>query len=200
MRVAFEGRFVPPVEGLQDISMPSFLADAPIVGQIFFRHDILVYISYALVPIFYYVLFHTRLGLNIRSVGENPRVAETLGLNPTKIRYYTVILGGALAGAGGAYLALEYARKFTENITAGVGFVAVAIVILGRWNPIGTLLGTLLFAGTISLQLRLQSIGLEIAPQFFFMLPYLLTIIALAVSSRKSAGPEALGEPYLRER
>lgn len=200
MRVVFEGKFVGPVEGLPDIDVPSFMSDAPIVGQVFFHHDILVYVSFALVPLFYYILFRTRWGLNIRSVGENPRVAETLGINPTKIRYYTVILGGALAGTGGAYLALDYARKFTENITAGVGFVAVAIVILGRWNPVGAVLGTLLFAGTVSLQLRLQSIGFEIAPQFFFMLPYLLTIFALVVSSRKSSGPEALGEPYLRER
>lgn len=200
LRVIFEGKFVAPVSGLQNIGVPSFLADVPILGRILFQHDVIVYVSFALVPIFYYILFHTSWGLNIRSVGENPRAAETLGLNPTRIRYYTVVLGGVLAGTGGSYLALEYARKFTENLTAGIGFVAVSIVILGRWNPIGALLGTLLFAGSISLQLRLQSIGFEISPQFFFMLPYLLTIIALVVTTRKNAGPEALGAPYLRER
>ena len=151
-------------------------------------------------PIFYYIIFHTRFGLSLRSVGENPLVAETLGLNPTKIRYYAVIVSGALAGLGGAYLSLEYARKFTEGITAGMGFVALAVVILGRWNPIGALLAALLFAGSISLQLRLQGIGVEIPPQFFFMIPYILTIAALLVVSRAGGGPQAIGEPYVKEK
>lgn len=198
-RIAFEGTFVEPVEGLEKISIP-FLSDLPVVGRILFQQDIMVYISFLLVPLFYYLIFHTRIGLNIRSTGENPRVVETLGLNPTRIRYFCVIFASSLAGLGGAYLALEYARKFTEGISAGLGFVALAIVILGRWNPIGALLAALLFAGAVSLQLRFQSIGIEIAPQFFFMLPYILTIIALIVASRAGAGPEALGDPYIKEK
>lgn len=198
-RLAFEGRFVPLVPGLDNINVP-FMSDIPVIGRIFFQHDALTYLAFALIPAFYFLVFRTKIGLSIRSVGENPRVAETLGLDPTKIRYYCVIFGGALAGLGGSYLTLEYARKFTENITAGVGFVAVAIVILGRWNPVGALFGSLLFAGTIALQLRLQAVGLELAPQFFFMLPYLLTIIALIVTSRAGGGPEALGEPYIKEK
>jgi len=142
----------------------------------------------------------TPIGLSIRSVGENPRVAETLGLNVTRIRYYSVMLGGAMAGLGGAYLAIEYAKKFTEGMTAGLGFVALAVVILGRWNPVGALLAALLFAGATVLQLRLQAIGVELAPQFFFMIPYLLTIIVLVLVSRAGGGPEAVGEPYIKER
>jgi simple sugar transport system permease protein len=198
-RIAFKGTFVSVVQGLGKIHIP-VLSNAPIIGPILFQHDMMVYITFLLVPVFYYIIFHTRIGLNIRSVGENPRVAETLGLNPTRIRYYSVILGGSLAGLGGAYLSLEYARKFTEGISGGLGFVALAIVILGRWNPIGALLASLLFAGAIAVQLRLQSIGIEIAPQFFFMIPYLLTIIVLVVASRAGAGPEALGEPYIKEK
>lgn len=198
-RLLFEGSFVPSVPGLPNVDIP-VLSDIPHVGRILFQHDILVYLTIALVPAFYYFLFHTRVGLNIRSIGENPKVAETLGLNPVRYRYYSVILGGGLAGLGGAYITLEYARKFTEDITAGIGFVAVAIVILGRWNPIGVLFGALLFAGSISLQLRMQSIGLDIAPQFFLMLPYLLTIIALIIASRTKTGPEALGTPYIKEK
>ena len=198
-RVAFEGEFVPLVPGLENIKIP-FISDIPIIGRIFFQHNTLTYITFALIPAFYFLIFRTRIGLNIRSVGENPHVAETLGLNPTRIRYYCVIFGGALAGLGGSYLALEYAGKFTENITAGVGFVAVAIVILARWNPVGALFGSLLFAGAISLQLRLQAVGLELAPQFFFMLPYLLTIIALVIASRGGRGPEALGAPFIKEK
>jgi ABC-type uncharacterized transport system permease subunit len=198
-RLLFEGSFVPSIPGLANVDIP-VLSDVPHLGRILFQHDILVYLTFALVPVFYYFLFHTRIGLNIRSIGENPKVAETLGLDPVKYRYYCVILGGGLAGLGGAYITLEYARKFTEDITAGIGFVAVAIVILGRWNPVGVLFGALLFAGAISLQLRMQSIGLEIAPQFFLMLPYLLTIIALIIASRTKTGPEALGAPYIKEK
>ena len=198
-RIVFEGTFVPVVEGLGKISIP-MLSDAPIIGRIFFQHDVMVYITLLLVPVFYYFIFHTSIGLSIRSVGENPRVAETLGLNVTRIRYYSVMLGGAMAGLGGAYLAIEYAKKFTEGMTAGIGFVALAVVILGRWNPVGALFAALLFAGATVLQLRLQAIGVEIAPQFFFMIPYLLTIIVLVLVSRAGGGPEAVGEPYIKER
>jgi general nucleoside transport system permease protein len=198
-RTAFEGDFVPTVQGLSRVDIAG-LSNIPIIGPILFQHDIMVYITISLVPIFYYIIFHTRFGLSLRSVGENPLVAETLGLNPTRIRYYAVIVSGALAGLGGAYLSLEYARKFTEGITAGMGFVALAVVILGRWNPIGALLAALLFAGSISLQLRLQGIGVEIPPQFFFMIPYILTIAALLVVSRAGGGPQAIGEPYVKEK
>jgi len=198
-RIVFEGTFVPVVEGLGKISIP-MLSDAPIIGRIFFQHDVMVYITLLLVPVFYYFIFHTSIGLSIRSVGENPRVAETLGLNVTRIRYYSVMLGGAMAGLGGAYLAIEYAKKFTEGMTAGIGFVALAVVILGRWNPVGALFAALLFAGATVLQLRLQAIGVELAPQFFFMIPYLLTIIVLVLVSRAGGGPEAVGEPYIKER
>jgi len=198
-RIVFQGTFVPVVEGLGKINIP-MLSDVPIIGRIFFQHDVMVYITLLLVPVFYYLIFHTSIGLSIRSVGENPRVAETLGLNVTRIRYYSVMLGGAMAGLGGAYLAIEYAKKFTEGMTAGIGFVALAVVILGRWNPVGALLAALLFAGATVLQLRLQAIGVEMAPQFFFMIPYLLTIIVLVVVSRAGGGPEAVGEPYIKER
>lgn len=198
-RTAFEGSFVPTVQGLGKVAIPG-LSNIPIIGPILFQHDVMVYITVLLVPIFYYVIFHTRMGLSLRSVGENPLVAETLGLNPTRIRYYAVIVCGALAGAGGAYLSLEYAKKFTEGITAGIGFVALAVVILGRWNPIGALLAALLFAGAIALQLRLQAIGVDIPPQFFFMIPYLLTIAVLLVATRSGSGPQAIGEPYVKEK
>jgi len=198
-RTAFAGTFVPVVEGLGKISIP-MLSDAPIIGQIFFQHDIMVYITLLLVPLFYYFIFHTSIGLSLRSVGENPRVAETLGLNVTRIRYYSVMLGGAMAGLGGAYLAIEYTKKFLEGMTAGLGFVALAVVILGRWHPVGALFAALLFAGATVLQLRLQAIGVEIAPQFFSMIPYLLTIMVLLLISRAGGGPEAVGEPYIKER
>ena len=198
-RTVFEGTFVPAVEGLEKISIP-MLSDAPIIGPILFQHDVMVYITFLLVPVFYYLIFHTSIGLSIRSVGENPRVAESLGLNVTRIRYYSVMLGGALAGLGGAYLAIEYANKFTEGMTMGLGFVALAVVILARWNPVGALFASLLFAGAVVFQLRLQAVGVELAPQFFFMIPYLLVIIVLLLVSRSGGGPEAIGEHYVKER
>lgn len=197
-RIAFEGTFAPLVDGLGKISIP-ILSDAPVIGPILFQHDAMVYITFLFVPIFYYLIFHTSIGLSLRSVGENPKVAETLGLNVTRIRYYAVMLCGAMAGLGGAYLAIEYAKKFTEGMTAGLGFVALAVVILGRWNPVGALLAALLFAGATVLQLRLQIIGVEIAPQFFFMIPYLLTIVVLLLVSRAGGGPAGIGEPYVKE-
>jgi len=180
------------------------LADIPFIGPIFFQHDILVYISYVLVFLIWYFLQHTSPGLNLRALGENPAAMDALGLNVFRLRYIYVVIGGMLGGAGGAYLSLAYAPSWLENMTAGRGWIAVALVIFALWNPWRALIGAYLFGGIDALGFRLQVLGLhEVSPFFLKMLPYLFTVFILVwvVARHKGrlATPGALGLPYDRE-
>ncbi|HBT47029.1 MAG TPA: ABC transporter permease [Peptococcaceae bacterium] len=181
------------------------LSEIPVLGPIFFRNDPLVYITYILVPLAWYYLYHTRPGLNLRAVGENPGAADALGVNVFAVRYLHVIIGGMLAGAGGAYLSLAYAPSWLENMTAGRGWIAVALVIFAVWNPLRALLGAYLFGGVDSLVYTLQAATSISIPSFFLkMLPYILTIIVLVLATRQTVvkhigAPGALSIPYDRE-
>ena len=180
------------------------LEDAPIVGPILFNQNILTYLSWAACAVATWYLFRTRTGLNLRSVGEDPRTADSVGINVTRYRYMHTLLGGALAGVGGAYVSLAVATTWADGVTAGQGWIAIALVIFGFWRPDLTLLGAYLFGAATSLAFTLQARGYDIAPQILDSLPYVLTIVVLVIvsssaASKRIGAPAALGIPYDRE-
>ncbi len=180
------------------------LAEIPFFGPVLFRQNLLVYLSGVLVFGVWFLLYRTRYGLNIRSCGENPACAEVMGVSVRRVRYLCVLAGGALAGLGGAYLSLALSPGWKELMTGGRGWVAVALVIFGNWKPGRAALGALLFGTLYALDPALQARGVGIPTQFLQMLPYLLTIVFLALSRLgvfKGAleAPAALGRPYSRE-
>jgi simple sugar transport system permease protein len=181
-----------------------FLVKIPLLGPILFNQDLLVYLLYVLVPVSWLIIYRTRIGLELRSVGENPAAADALGLNVFAFRYLSVCLGSALAGLAGAYLSLAYAPTWLENMTNGRGWIAIVLVIFATWNPLKAALGALLFGCFDVLGFRLQAMGLHISPYFLGMLPYLITIIVLVMISvtslrAKNPMPKALTIPYDRE-
>lgn len=185
------------VTGFKVISIP-VLSQIPVLGPVLFENNILVYLALILVPISAFVLFKTTLGLDIQAVGENPVAADAAGVNVYRIRYLCVILGGAFAGLAGAFLSLGYLNVFVENMTAGRGWIAVILVIFGRWNPFLVLGGSFLFGSINALELRLQLLSTNISPQLLTMLPYAVAIGVLLVVYRRQKAPAALGEPYSR--
>lgn len=174
------------------------LSQIPVVGEIFFKHSAMVYGAFALVPIAWWVLNKTTLGLKIRAVGQNPQAADTLGVSVTRVRYFTVTLGGLLAGVAGASLSISLLNIFQEGMTNGQGFIAVALVYFGSWTPFGVLIGAMLFSLVNALQLWVQVLGLNLPSDVAVMLPYLLTIIALAFPFRRALQPAALTKPFER--
>ena len=181
-----------------------FLSRLPFLGPALFRQNLLAYAAYALAPATWFFLFRTRLGLCIRAVGESPATADVTGVRVAAVRYLCVTLGGILAGLGGAYLSLALSPGWKEQMTAGRGWVALALVIFGAWHPGRAALGALLFGALYSLDTRMQARGTVIPVQFLQMIPYIGTIVFLSVaqrgSSRRAASaPEALGRPYFRE-
>ena len=179
------------------------LSEIPVLGPVLFRQDLLVYCSYILVAAVAFYLYRTRAGLFMRALGENPAAVDAVGVNVFGLRYLYVIMGGALAGLGGAYLSLAYAPCWLENMTAGRGWIAVALVIFALWDPWRALLGSYLFGGIDALGFHLQVIGLPVYVFILNMLPYIFTIVVLIlVLARKGgrlAAPQALGQPYDRE-
>jgi simple sugar transport system permease protein len=185
------------ITGFQRLKIPG-LSDIPVVGELFFNYTILTYAAFLLVPITWYVLTRTTLGLKIRAVGQNPEAADSLGVSVNRVRYTTVILGGALAGIAGAALSISILNIFQENMTNGMGYIAVALVYFGSWRPLGILGGALLFSLVNALQLWIQVLELPISPDFAVMLPYVLTIVVLALTARQIRQPAALTKPYER--
>lgn len=197
-RIAFGTSIVTPkVEGFGTIHIP-VLSQIPIIGPILFQQNILVYLTIILIPVCAIVLFRSTFGLKIRATGEKPEAADTAGINVNRTRYLCVILGGVLAGLAGAYLTLALDKMFMENMTLGRGFIAIAIVYFGKWNPYRTFGGALLFGGAYSLQFWLQSAGVVIPYELLQMLPFILTIGVLTLVARKAYEPAALGIPYKR--
>ncbi len=182
------------------IAIP-FLSSIPVIGPIFFKQDIFVYAMYILVPLSCIYIYNTTAGLNLRSVGENPGSVDAAGLNVSFIRYVYVCVGSMLCAVGGAYLSLIYSPSWLENMTAGRGWIAVALVIFARWDPAKALLGALIFGGVDVLGLRMQAIGVKVPSYFLRMLPYLFTIAVLMLSTRnmRNASPASLGKVYDRE-
>lgn len=186
------------VPGFMPVAIPG-LSAIPILGPVLFRQDLLVYLMYATVPLLYALMFATPWGLAIRAVGENPAAADTAGISVTRVRYACVLASGVLAGLGGCYLVLSQVFLFSEHMSAGKGFIALAAVILGRWNPVGALLACLLFGLFDALQLRLQFSNPDVPYQIFVMLPYVASILALVGLMGKPVPPAAAGIPYRRE-
>jgi ABC-type uncharacterized transport system permease subunit len=188
---------VKTVEGFQNIKIP-VLGDIPIIGEIFFNNNVLVYLAFLLVPIAWWVLEKTTWGLKIKSVGQNPAAADSLGVSVNRVRYMSVCLGAMLAGLAGASLSIALVNLFQENLTAGAGFIAVALVYFGGWKPLGILGGALLFSTVTGIQLWMQVLGVNIPSDVAVMLPYLLTIVVLAFPMNRAQQPAALNVPFQR--
>ena len=188
---------------LPEIHVP-LLSEIPIIGC-FFRQNVLVYVSYIAAPLMWFILFKTRPGLSLRSVGENPAAADAMGINVFRMRCIATMISGGFAGLAGAYLFLGFQPFWQEGLTAGKGFIALSLVILSTWNPLRAILGAYLFGGVEVIQYRLQLFGLgALSPYLLAMLPYLVAIAALVAVSiesvRKRIGvPASLGIPYSRE-
>lgn len=197
---AYQG--MPLGTSFRPVHLP-ILADIPVVGAIFFRHDLLVYMSIIIAFTLWFILYKTKWGLLIRAVGENPAAADAVGISVSKVRYMCTVLGGVLAGLAGAYLSLAYAPTWQENMTAGRGWIAVALVIFAMWNPLRAVLGAYLFGGVEALTFRMQTAGIEVSSIILAMMPYILTIVVLVIVTiyrRQDAGaPSAMGTPYDRE-
>ncbi|OFI06258.1 branched-chain amino acid transport system / permease component [Clostridium acetireducens DSM 10703] len=178
------------------------LGEIPIIGSIFFRQDIFVYFGYILAILLGIYLYNTSKGLNLRAIGENPSCADAASINVTLYKYIHILIGGALCGLGGAYLSLVYVPAWQENVTAGRGWIAVALVIFAAWNPYKALLGAYLFGGLDIIGFRTQG-TIHISQYLIDMLPYIVTILVLVLislkKSKKNAPPKALGNAYYRE-
>jgi simple sugar transport system permease protein len=194
------GRFVgSQIAGLPELTIP-VLGHLPFVGAVLFRHDVLVYLSVPVAILVWWALFRTRWGLVLRAVGENPIAAFAAGKDPRVLRYQALFLAGLLGGLAGAHLSLGLAKTWVEWMTAGRGFIAVAVVIFSKWQPLRAIAGALLFGGAISLNLELQAIGVPISPFLLDMLPYVLSLSVLAVwgGARRHAAPASLGRVFQR--
>jgi simple sugar transport system permease protein len=198
----YVGRTIP---GMRGYDIP-FLSDIPIVGRMFFSHDAMVYASLCLVPLLFFFMKRTRPGLNLRVAGDSPKAADALGLSVVRIRYFYTVFGAGLVALGGAYMSIVYNKFWAEGMTAGRGWIAVAMVIFSIWNPFQAALGAYLFGGVDAFQLRLQAGGTSIPAPLLTMLPYIMTILVLLFISivgkgRKVslAAPAALGIPFYRE-
>jgi simple sugar transport system permease protein len=198
-RLHFGSPTVPPIiEPFKQISIP-LLSKIPVIGPGLFTQYSLTYIAWLLIPILSILLYRTKIGLKIRTVGENPVVADTVGVNVLLTRTLCLAAGGALMGVGGAFLTLAHQNMFLIDVIGGRGWVAIAMVIFGNWDPFKGALGALIFGFLDGLQLRLQGVGVDISFHLFLMIPYLLTIVALISVSRKATVPAGLLKPYRRE-
>lgn len=190
---------VPLPRSLPHTPIP-MLSDIPVLGEFLFSHVPLVYLALILVPVMWFVLFKTRVGLNIRAIGENPSAADSAGINVFRYRYLCILLGGALAGLAGAFLSVSWGMGWVEGMVAGRGWIVIALTIFALWTPQGALAGGLLFGGIYALQFELQGLGISIF--ILGMWPYLVTLIALAcvyLFSKQLGAPSALLKPYKRE-
>lgn len=194
-RLVFSGGSTQRLVGISSVIIPG-LANIPLIGPMLFQQDVLVYLLLFIVGLSTYFLYYTSFGLTLRAVGEYPLAAQTAGVSVQRVRYLAVVIGGSLAGLGGAYLSLVQVKYFAEGMSAGKGFIAIAALIFGKWHPVGTVFACLLFGSTEALQLRIQASGANIPYQFLIMLPYAIAIFALIGLAGLSTPPAALGVPY----
>lgn len=198
---AYVGMTIP---GIDTIKIP-LLCQIPVFGQVLFSQDALVYCSFLLVAGMYFFFNSTRPGLNLRAIGDNPRAADAMGLSVTRTRYFYVMIGAGIVSLGGAYMSVAYNKFWVESMTAGRGWIAVAMVIFAIWNPVQAAVGAYLFGGIDALQLRLQAAGAPIPTAILLVLPYLTTLAVLVfMSIKKGRGvllgaPASLGLPFFRE-
>ncbi len=185
------------VDGFSRIDFP-VLTDIPVLGVIFFNHNLLVYIAFLSVPVAAFILNRTTFGLQIRAVGQNPEAADAMGVSVSRIRYATVTIGGVMASLAGASLSIALLNVFQQNLTAGQGFIAVALVYFGAWRPLGVMAGALLFSFVNALQLQISVQGFDIPSEFAVMAPYVVTIVVLVFAARRTEKPTALTVPFNR--
>lgn len=188
---------VKTITGFQAIKIP-LLGDIPFIGEILFNQSLPVYAAFLLVPIAWFILDKTTWGLELKAVGQTPAAADSLGVNVDRVRYIATCIGSMLAGLAGASLSLALVNLFQENLTAGLGFIAVALVYFGGWRPLGIMLGALLFSTVNAFQLWMQVLGVNVPADVMVMLPYLLTIVALALTVSRVRGPAAVNKPFER--
>jgi simple sugar transport system permease protein len=188
---------VKTVTGFQAVKIP-ILGDIPVLGEILFQHSLPVYGAFFVVPLAWWFLDRTTWGLKIKAVGHTPAAADSLGVSVVRVRYASVCLGAVLAGLAGASLSLAMVNLFQENLTAGMGFIAVALVYFGGWRPVTIMGGALLFSFMNALQLWMQVLGVKIPSDLAVMLPYVLTIAVLAVGPSLAREPTALNKPFER--
>ncbi len=189
----------PLIPTLKNVPVPG-LSQIPILGKILFNQNWLVYFAILLSIFLYYFLYKTSYGLELRSVGENPKAADSLGVNVSLMRYVTAMVGGMLMGLAGAYLPMVYTGTFTEGMVQGRGWIAIALTFFGGWSPHLILLGALFFAGVEVLGLKVQVGGLGIPYQFLLMLPYIATILVMMFAFKFVRSPAFLGQNYDREK
>jgi len=194
-RVLFDSGTI-ALSGIETINFLG-LENLPILG-IFFNQDLLFYLLLLLIAVSTYIIFNTSWGLTLRAVGEYPQAAATSGISVSLVRYLSVSISGCLASLGGVYLALVHVNFFTEGMSSGKGFIALAAIIFGRWHPVNTVLACLLFGSTEALQLRVQAFNLNIPYQFLKMLPYTIALFALIGLAGRSIPPAALGKVYFK--
>lgn len=183
--------------GFSPMAIPG-LSSIPIIGQVFFNQDLITYLMYLLVPLTWWVIYKTPWGLNLRAIGDYPVAADSAGINVSKVRLCAVLVSCGMAGLGGCYLVLSQVHVFTEHMSAGKGFIALAALILGRWNPMGALVACLFFGMSDALQLRLQFTSPDVPYQLFSMVPYLASFLALVLFAGKVRPPAAIGIKYVR--
>jgi ABC-type uncharacterized transport system permease subunit len=185
------------ITGLPRFSLPG-LSNLPLLYRSLFEFDLLIYLVIPAAVLVWWLLFRTRWGLGLRAVGENPDTAFASGRSPSRFRYQALFAGGLLMGMGAAHLSIAYTMNWTEYMTAGRGFIALALVIFAKWNPLRAIVGALLFSGAVAFQLLMQSSGVQISPFLLDTIPYLLTLLVLIVwgGSRKFAAPASLGRVY----
>ena len=190
---------VETVKGFPPVNIP-ILGSIPFIGKIFFQQNIMVYGAFLLVPLAWFVLNKTTLGLKIRAVGENPEAADSLGVSVARVRYFTIILGGILSGVAGASMSIALLNVFQQNMTSGLGFIAVALVYFGAWRAWGVLAGALLFSFVNSMQLWMQVLDQKsvVPTELAIMLPYILTIVVLVITVSRVRAPSALTKPFDR--
>ena len=189
----------PLIQTLPNLAIP-LLSQIPVLGPILFDHNILVYVSVLVSIGLWYFLYRTQKGLELRSVGEHPMTADSLGVNTTKMRYWSTIIGGALIGLSGAYLPMVYSGTFTEGIVMGRGWLAIALTFFGGWSPLPILYGSLFFSAVEVLAFRVQVIGSFLPYQFLQMLPYVATILVMIITFKRARVPGFLGLNYDREK
>ena len=197
-RVIFGNQF-PILFGAGQTSEIPLLSRIPLIGQAFFNQHWLVYPTFVLVPVLYVLMYKTRFGLRVRAVGETPWAADAAGVNVYRIRFCTILYGGLMAGLGGAFMALGDLAFFVPDMIMGRGYIAIVVVMLGKWNPIRVCWGGLLFGFAMALTSALQVAGLNISPDLILMTPYLAVIVVLLIFARSTNLPSSLGIPYKRE-
>ncbi len=188
----FAGNLGNAAPTLQPLPIP-LLSDIPVLGRALFSHNLMVYAALLLVPAMWFFIYRTTAGLAVQAAGEAPAAAASMGVNVRRVRWLALIACGALAGIGGGQLTLAGLGTFTQNVTAGRGFVALAAVVFGRWRPLGTLMAVLLFTFVEAIQARAQVLGIRVPYQFLVMAPYLVTVVALVLFVRRGRPPKALG-------